>query len=80
MTKQPTLLPLDKMSVGQSGRVDHLRETCTPSRLNKLLSMGILPGVQLRLKRRSPSFVFELGFTQYAVDQQIAADIFVQVS
>jgi DtxR family Mn-dependent transcriptional regulator len=41
--------------------------------------MGVLPGGKINLQRRSPSFVFEYGYTQYAVDEDIAADVYVRL-
>ncbi|MCL5951769.1 MAG: ferrous iron transport protein A [Chloroflexi bacterium] len=49
-------------------------------RLQKIMAMGILPGGKIRLLRRSPSFVFECGFIQFAVDEAIAADIYVRLN
>ena len=43
------------------------------SALNKLASLGILPGVRLRLVQRYPAFVFRLGFGEVAVDSTLAA-------
>jgi Fe2+ transport system protein FeoA len=42
--------------------------------------MGVLPGVAITLLRRSPSFVFEAGYSQFAVDEEIAADIYVRLA
>jgi DtxR family Mn-dependent transcriptional regulator len=41
--------------------------------------MGVLPGVPMKLKSNFPSYVFEAGFSQFAVDETIAADIFVRL-
>lgn len=37
------------------------------------------PGMY-RLLRRSPSFVFEAGYSQFAVDEEMAADIYVRLT
>jgi Fe2+ transport system protein FeoA len=42
--------------------------------------MGVLPGVSITLLRRSPSFVFEAGYSQFAVDKEIATDIHVRLA
>lgn len=45
--------------------------------VRKLMAMGILPGVAVRLLRRFPSYVFQVGYSQFAVDRELAEKIFV---
>jgi Fe2+ transport system protein FeoA len=45
----------------------------------RLMAMGVLPGTRLRLLRRSPAFVFQLGHSQFAVDADLAKAIMVQL-
>ena len=60
----------------------HARVTCLDAAHShvaaKLASMGILPGVKLRLVRRSPAFVFRIDYAEFAVDRELAAVIRVQ--
>jgi Fe2+ transport system protein FeoA len=44
------------------------------------MAMGVLPGFDVSLIQRYPSFVFKVGQTQIAVDEKIASEIFVLVS
>ena len=39
--------------------------------------MGVTPGMPIRVIQRFPSHVFETGWTQIAVDEEIANEIFV---
>lgn len=71
------IAPVCDLKPGQGGQIAYLRMD-EPRRLQKLMAMGILPGVQINLLRRFPSYVFEAGFSQFAVDKEIAADIFVR--
>ncbi|WP_202708582.1 FeoA family protein [Sporosalibacterium faouarense] len=48
--------------------------------LRKLMSMGILPGMNLRVIQTYPSYVFQVGYTQIAVDKEIASVILVNTS
>lgn len=41
------------------------------------MAFGILPGMPIVLLQRRPAFVFQVGQTQVAVDERIAADILV---
>jgi DtxR family Mn-dependent transcriptional regulator len=44
----------------------------------KVGSLGVLPGNQLRLNRRFPSFIFHVGNSEFAVDEQLAREIFIR--
>ena len=46
----------------------------------KLLAMGILPGREIELMSKFPSFVFQVGNSQFTVDLEIAREIFVCTS
>ena len=64
---------------GQAGQVAFI-QMGNPGSLEKLMAMGVLPGGNIKLIRRSPSFVFECGFSQFAVDENIASDIYVRLN
>jgi Fe2+ transport system protein FeoA len=51
-----------------------------PGHLQKLMAMGVLPGVPITLLRQFPSFVFEAGYSQFAVDEAIATDIYIRLA
>lgn len=73
------IAPLCDLQPGQGGRIAYIQMN-SPRRLQKLMAMGVLPGVSVTLLRRFPSFVFEAGYTQFAVDEDIAADIYVRLN
>jgi DtxR family Mn-dependent transcriptional regulator len=70
--------PLNELESGDHGQIAYIQMQ-DPQRLQKLMAMGVLPGVPLRVLRNSPSYVFEAGYSQFAVDEDIAADIFVRL-
>jgi len=47
-------------------------------RLEKLSSLGIVPGSIIRLMQKSPSHVIQIGQTTVAVDKEITDEIFVK--
>ena len=47
--------------------------------MQKLIAMGIMPGALVKLIQKFPSYVFEAGHTQFAVDEQIADSIYVRL-
>jgi DtxR family Mn-dependent transcriptional regulator len=72
------IAPLNEMETGQHGRIAylHLHDS---QHLQKLMAMGVLPGAPVKVKATSPSIVFEAGFSQFAVDEAIAGEIFIRL-
>lgn len=73
------IAPLNELHPGQGGQIAYIQLN-SPRHLQKLMAMGVLPGVAITLLRRSPAFVFEAGYSQFAVDEEIAADIYVRLA
>jgi DtxR family Mn-dependent transcriptional regulator len=69
---------LSELKPGQGGEVAYI-QMGDSGRLQKLMAMGVLPGGKITLMRNSPSFVFECEYSQFAVDEEIAADIYVRL-
>lgn len=72
------VLPLCELSPGDRGRVAYLR-TGDSRRLQKLLTLGILPGVEVEMLQRLPTFVFRIGHSQMAVDREMAEGIYIRL-
>jgi DtxR family Mn-dependent transcriptional regulator len=75
---QRLIAPLCELEPQQSGHIAYIQMN-EPKRLQKLMAMGVLPGVPITLLRRFPSIVFEAGYSQFAVDKEIASDIYVRL-
>lgn len=73
------IAPLCQLRPGQGGDIAYIQMN-NPRRLQKLMAMGVLPGVSIKLLRHSPSFVFDAAYSQFAVDEEIAADIYVRLN
>ena len=71
--------PLSEMVRGRSGVIAYLANPET-SELQKLMSMGVIPGTPLKLLQSFPSYLMELGQTQFAVDRKIADAIYVRLT
>ncbi|MGI6712648.1 MAG: FeoA family protein [Bacillota bacterium] len=69
---------LTKLKKGQKGIVAEL-DTNDDNVLKKLMSMGIFPGMPLKVIQTFPSYVFQVGYTQLAVDKDIASAILVNI-
>jgi Fe2+ transport system protein FeoA len=77
----PALKPspsLVDLAVGDEARVSGLAYDGTSHDAARLVAMGVLPGASVRLLRRSPAFVFQLGNSQFAIDEQIANRILIR--
>ena len=73
------IAPLCELQPGQHGHIAYVQMN-NPGHLQKLMAMGVLPQVPITLIRRFPSFVFEAGYSQFAVDEEIAANIYVRLA
>ena len=71
------VVPMSNLRQGESGAIAYVH-TGDSERLKKLMALGILPGESVTLQRRYPSFVFTVGQSRYAVDEGMAAAIYVK--
>ena len=69
---------LSRLKKGQRGTVAYIGAE-EQDILQKLMSMGVLPGTKIELIQQLPSYVFQSGNSQFAVDRQIADSIYVRV-
>ena len=67
------------MHAGERGTIAYLH-TSRHEILRKLMALGMLPGAPVELLRTFPSYVFRLGETEYAVDKDIAAEVYVRLA
>lgn len=77
MDVRPLVTRLSDASLGAPVRIVFI----TPKslkRLEKLSSMGIVPGSTVRLMQRNPSHVLQIGQTTVAVDKDITDEIYVK--
>jgi DtxR family transcriptional regulator, Mn-dependent transcriptional regulator len=75
----PLLVRVPDLGVGQRGRIALIAPT-SHARLDRLGAYGIVPGAEVRLHQKFPSFVLQLGETTVALDAGIAGAIFVRPS
>lgn len=70
-------LPVYRLYAGESGIITEVRADTGNTR-RKLAAFGIMPGVKLKVLQTVPAYVLEIGYTQVAVDTELAAVIFVR--
>ncbi len=74
---EPGVVPLTELKAGQSGEIAYLAIS-DAQKMQKLMSMGVLPGNRLVLVQRFPSYVFKVGHSQFAVDDVLAREIHIR--
>lgn len=74
---QPMVTRLSDATLGDIMRIVFITPK-SRKRLEKLSSLGIVPGSRLRLLQRNPSYVLQIGETTVAVDRDITDEIYVK--
>lgn len=75
---RPVVMSLSELRPGDKARVSYI-VTKYHERLDRLSSMGLLPGTHISLHQRQPTYVIQMGETQIAIDDTIARDIYVRL-
>ncbi|HEX9874870.1 MAG TPA: metal-dependent transcriptional regulator [Deferrimonas sp.] len=71
------VVALTELKAGEQGEIAYL-STVDAKKMQKLMSMGVLPGNTLSLSRSYPSYIFKVGNSEFAVDEELAREIFVR--
>lgn len=71
------MAPLTRLKKGEHGVIAHLR-TSDPKKTQTLMAMGVLPESRVTPDRAFPWFVFTVGYSQCAVDADMARTILVR--
>ena len=75
-TVEAAVGPLRGLRSGERGRIRYIA-TDRHQRLDRLTSLGLFPGREVRVHQREPLFVIILDETQIALDKDIVDDIYV---
>lgn len=70
---------LSLLSVGEQGVVTRVT-SADQIMLQKLLVMGVKPGVSVTLERRSPRYCIKVGAHQFVIGQETAQSIYVRLT
>lgn len=73
----PLVVPLTNLDVGEKGRIIFMAPS-SHARLDKLGSLGLVPGSIVRLHQKKPAYVIEIGETTLALDPAIVKEIYVR--
>lgn len=69
---------LSDVITGQEGDVAYL-QTKDSKKIQRMISMGILPGTYIKMIQTFPTYVFQVGLSQVAVDKEIADEIYIRL-
>ncbi len=76
-TVRPLVTGLEAFELGAAGRIVFIAPKFH-DRMDRLAALGVIPGSEIRLRQRAPSYVVEVGETTIALDPEIAREIFVK--
>jgi DtxR family Mn-dependent transcriptional regulator len=71
------VVALTELKPGGPGEIAYLAASDV-RKMQKLMSMGVLPGTSVVLLRTYPSYIFKVGQSEFAVDEELAREIFVR--
>ena len=74
---KPLVIPLEEMGLGEEGRIVFIAPK-SHQRLDRLSTLGIVPGSIVRMHQKNPSYVLQIGETSLALDRDIVKDIYVK--
>jgi DtxR family transcriptional regulator, Mn-dependent transcriptional regulator len=67
--------PLTDFAPGATARIVFISPSFH-NRLDRLNSFGVLPGAEISLHQKTPTFVIRLGATEIALEKEVAGEIF----
>ena len=70
------LVPLNKLRKENKGNIVTICTTKS-QHLKIIMSMAIMPGMTIRVIRKFPTMLCQIGFSQFAIDDEIAKYIIV---
>ena len=73
------LSALSELELRERGKIAYLQAKDT-NQMQKLISIGAIPGVSIILLQKFPSYVFQIGQSQFAIDKELASAIYVRLT
>lgn len=71
------IVSLTEFRPGQEGEIAYI-QTDDDKKMQKLMAMGVLPGNRILLIQAFPSYIFRVGFSEFAIDSNLAREIFIR--
>ena len=77
MSGDTGVVTLTELKPGESGEIAYIL-TEDSKKMQKLMAMGVLPGNSINLMQSFPSYIFRVGYSEFAIDTAMAREIFVR--
>jgi len=74
---KPIVMPLTELTVSSEARIVFITAPHR-HRLGRLGNLGVVPGGNITLLQKHPSYLLRLGSTEVGIDAEIASDIYVR--
>ena len=74
---KPLVVPLTELNIGGDARIVFISSKYH-ARLDRLSSLGIVPGSIIRLHQKQPTYLIKIGETELALDRELAKEIYVK--
>ena len=71
-----SVVSLKELAPGESGKITYIKPG-SHHNFHQLISFGLHPGVVVTLHRKNPAFCIKFENTELAIDENVAANIFV---
>ena len=71
------VVSLTELKSGEEGEIAYI-QTDDNKKMQKLMAMGVLPGNRIVLVQAFPSYIFRVGYSEFAIDTNLAREIFVR--
>ena len=71
------VLPLTEFKTNEQVEIAFI-QTKDSKKMQKLMAMGVLPGNSILVLQTFPSYIFRIGFSEFAIDAQMAREIFAR--
>ncbi|MCM2358642.1 MAG: metal-dependent transcriptional regulator, partial [Geobacteraceae bacterium] len=65
------VVPLTELKSNEEGEIAYI-QTEDDKKMQKLMAMGVLPGNRIVLIQSFPSYIFRVGFSEFAIDTNMA--------
>jgi len=75
---EKVIMPLTELDVNRKAKIAYL-QTNDRATLQKVIAMGALPNTEITLLQKFPSYVFQIGKSQFAIDRELASHIRVRI-
>lgn len=71
------VVALTELKAGEEGEIAYL-QCVDDKKMQKLMALGVLPGNRIILTQTFPSYIFRVGFSEFAIDTAMAREIIVR--